>query len=110
MKVVFLDVDGVLNSSRSVLSRTGTYNTKAVLELQKLYPLEKDQGLPYGPQYTLETIDPVAVDLVNRLIKESGAMLVLSTSHRSMFVEGGIAFGSRQHMHRLGLYFAAMGI
>ena len=107
MKVIFLDVDGVLNSSRSVLARLPCQN-EARAELERLF--KEDGEIPYGPKYTLETLDPVAVGLVNRLAKEAGAQIVLSTSHRAMFLDGGILYGGKQHMHMLRLYFKAMGI
>ena len=108
VKIVFLDVDGVLNSSRSVLARTGARYNESYAKLENLYA--EDSNLPFGVKHTLETIDPVAVSLVNRLIKESGAVLVLSTSHRLMFADRNITCESKQHMYLLGLYFAAMGI
>lgn len=116
MKIVFLDVDGVLNSSRSVLGRAGPTQTeevvKALAELRTLYNVEDERSLPFSAEYTVNTIDPVAVALVNRLIYEARALLVLSTSHRNMFVDNakGAAYGSKTHMYRLGLYFKAMGI
>jgi len=117
MKVVFLDVDGVLNSSRSVLARTGPVWTQemrwAYDELENLYHDEFDDlnRLPYGPQFTLDTIDPVAVDLVNRLLRKSDAKLVLSTSHRGYLLPDGIeSYLTPAHRHALNLYFTAMGV
>lgn len=103
--VVFLDVDGVLNSTRSVLAKSGPKPIGDALWLLK----KADGELPYGPAFTIETIDSVAVALVNRLIRKSGALLVLSTSHRNMFLKDG-DFKSPRHMRMLGLYFEALGI
>ena len=107
MKFIFLDVDGVLNSSRSVLARLPN-QSEARSQLEVLY--REDGEIPYGPRYTLETLDPVAVGLVNRLTREANAQIVLSTSHRAMFLDGGILYGGKQHMFMLRLYFKAMGI
>ena len=76
MKVIFLDVDGVLNSERSTLAggarlRSGNY--------------END---PYYKKFTHATIDPVACDLVNRVIREIDAKIVLSSTHRMHFNDG----------------------
>ena len=107
MKLLFLDVDGVLNSSRSVLARIPLQN-EARAQLENLY--KEDGEIPFGVKYTLDTVDPIAVGLVNRLTRESGAQIVLSTSHRSMFLDGGTLYGGKQHMFMLRLYFKAMGI
>lgn len=114
MKVVFLDVDGVINSSRSVMAKCGVLRTAesntALEELQAIFKDWGDEDIPYGPKYTIETIDPVAVFLVNRLMRETSATLVLSTSHRDMFADANMPAGSQKQMHLLGLYFTAMGI
>lgn len=112
MKIVFLDVDGVLNSSRSILSRTGprwsTRSRMAYDELCELGETDKEGKMPYGPSETINTIDAVAVDLVNRLLRKSEAQLVLSTSHRSFFLSEG--FRSQSHLYALNLYFTTIGI
>lgn len=76
MKVLFLDIDGVLNSERSCLGggarlRSGNY--------------END---PYYKKFTHATIDPVACDLVNRILREIDVKIVLSSSHRMHFPDG----------------------
>lgn len=105
MKALFLDIDGVLNSSRSVLARCGVVNNKIADELDDC-PV---WGNPTDFRYTLRTIDPVAIGLVNRLLDKSGAKLFLSTSHRTMF-KYNTYYGSVEHLARLNLYLEAMGI
>lgn len=59
MKVIFLDVDGVINSVRSMVALH-----------------RKDDG------YRYDFIDPIAVALINRLTNVTGAKLVISSTHR----------------------------
>lgn len=74
MKIIFLDIDGVLNSSRSFvagLHRTETYQNK---------------DDPYYVKLTTCTIDPIAVDLINKILRDfDDAYIVLSSSHRKNF-------------------------
>lgn len=112
LKVVFIDIDGVLNSSRSVLARTGPQVTqlsqRCRYELIRRFALDEEE-LPYGPKHVLDTIDPTAVGLLNRLIRETGAKPVLSTSHRTSFTEG-TTYGSLQHLKTLDMFIKAMGL
>ena len=114
MKVLFLDIDGVLNSTRSVLSRSGALcQTKEQLEAIQVLASEYS-GIGYGPQYSIDTIDPVSVHLVNRmLVKEPKLRIVLSSTHR-MFFSGlkynGTVFGSAEHLTNLRLYLCALGL
>lgn len=64
MKIIFLDIDGVLNSDRTVLAIQGGK------PMVSLFDLHVDQ------------FDPVAIGILNRLIRKSGAKVVFSTSHR----------------------------
>lgn len=66
MKVIFLDIDGVLNSDRSVIA----------LPMQTIF--END----YRFNYLVSKVDPVAIALLNKITKETGAVLVGSTSNR----------------------------
>lgn len=61
MKVIFLDIDGVLNSTRSCIAFGG-------------YP---------WPDSNWEWFDMVAVRLLRKLIKETGSKVVLSSSWRT---------------------------
>lgn len=97
MKIIFLDIDGVLNSLRSA---TAWENVDVALGT-------KD----YNAEVTRTTIDPVAVQLINKLVEESGAKIVVSSSHRLMFIKKyGYAempvldlVGLRQYIHHQGI-------
>jgi len=115
MKVLFLDIDGVLNSTASSLAKTGekwhaaarTAETQAEL----LAMIGGEFG--YGQTFTFQTIDPTAVELINRLFeKEPELRLVLSSSHRSFFSndETGIVYRSAEHLRALGLYLKTLGL
>ncbi len=118
MKLLFLDVDGVLNNTASCLARIGrlvaTESQLTAFKNIAKYVGDEDE-LPYGPTHTLETIDPVAVGLVNRLLlKDDELQLVLSTSHRNFFTSSNwpqpVEFGSLEHLMILGAYMHALGI
>lgn len=61
MKVIFLDFDGVLNSLRSCIAF---------------------HGYPFPESDTWDKFDLVAIGLMKKLCKETGAKIVLSTSWR----------------------------
>jgi hypothetical protein len=61
LRIVFLDIDGVLNSERYVRSRT---------------------SVPRGELWTVEDIDPEAVRALNHVVERTGAKFVLSSSWR----------------------------
>lgn len=111
MKALLLDIDGVLNSSGSCLARTGEKWPRPVEEWKKyseqLYGMVGE--LPYLVVHTLATIDPTAVELVNRLFtKEPELKLVLSTSHRALF--GNFGWGSTEHLKVLTIYMNMLGV
>jgi hypothetical protein len=111
VKALFLDIDGVLNNSGSCLARTGEKWPRSVETWKKhsdeLFGLVGE--LPYLVVHTLATIDPTAVELVNRLFsKEPELKLVLSTSHRVLF--GNFGWGSEGHLKVLTIYMHMLGI
>lgn len=118
MKILFLDVDGVLNNTASTLTKIGKILPKTEAQIRAIEQLKfmfaKDGELPYGPSFTIDTIDPLAVSLVNRLLaKEPELRIVLSSSHRSMFCGSNynnIAFGSESHLDVLRVYMRALGL
>lgn len=70
MKVIFLDIDGVLNSTRSFIAnhpRFGQNPWKTVDERN------------------IATIDPIAVKLVNEVAHRCDAEIVVSSTHRKWF-------------------------
>jgi hypothetical protein len=86
MSTIILDIDGCLNSTASVIGRPGP-SLHAALALEYFYFLEPN--MPYLADQTIKTIDPIAVSLINRLIAEADANIILSSSHRTLFGNHG---------------------
>lgn len=112
MKGLFLDFDGVLNSSGSCIARTSSrwswYDSDEYNELH-VNLTEMVGEFPYLVTHTLGTIDPTAVELVNRLFeKEPELKLILSTSHRALF--GNFGWGTEQHLEALSIYCRMLGL
>lgn len=117
MKFVFLDIDGVLNSSRSVIVKIGPSieTSEQVKQLAQLHQQDFDMtdevGLEFGAKFGLQTVDPICVALVNKLFEADPSIgLVLSSSHRRFFCNAKVKFASSEHLRRLKLYLTAMGI
>jgi len=123
MKILFLDIDGVLNNTASTLVKIGdSFQTEsqkiAIQHLKDLFAIE--DLLPFIPSFTIKTIDPVSVALVNRMLeKDKELRIVLSSSHRSMFCgedynnnnnNNNITFGSESHLDVLRAYMRALGL
>ena len=124
MKLVFLDIDGVINSSRSVIAKIGptVHTSEKVRELAALdwedfhnglapdQECRDDEGLDYGVKFGLMTVDPVCVALVNKLLEAPDTGLVLSSTHRKFLCHSKVPFRSDEHHRRLRLYLTALGI
>lgn len=114
MKVIFLDLDGVLNNSASTLAKIG----KTVMSLRQrecygiLQQHYRGEDLPYGPEFAIMTNDPVAVGLLNRCLRETQAKIVISSSHRNNFTryDRGLLHGSIDHVNILKVFFGALGL
>jgi hypothetical protein len=111
VKLLFLDVDGVANSSRSVFVKLGptVETSELVRQLQKLDEPDETE-LEFGVSFGLKTIDPVCVALINKLIAADPQIgLVLSSTHRKFLWNSKAPYGSDTHLARLRLYLTAMG-
>lgn len=84
VKIIFLDIDGVLISTRSVLARLDETCTRPDYQIAD----------------SIQRVDPVAVGLVNRLCRKADVRIVISSSHRTHFA----------NLHSLRLYIAELGI
>lgn len=109
VKLLGLDIDGVLNSTASVHAKIGVLCSSSAQQEAALKLIDLVGDLPYGAKFALQCADPVAVGLVNRLLKESEAGLLLMSTHRKHFSDN-IQYGSNQHLEYLRLYLTAMGI
>lgn len=103
MKAIFFDIDGVLNSSRSILAPM--YESRE----NPLRDLVYGAKLGFIGEMALRTVDPIAVGLLNRLIRESEALVILCSSHREFLVED-TNYGSFTHILRLNKYLEDMNI
>lgn len=118
MKILFLDIDGVLNNTASTLAKVGKYvRSPGQQDMINLFfdRIRKDDDVPYGIQYTLDTIDPVAIGLLNRLLdKEPELRIVLSSSHRGFLcgdsIHRNVQFGTAWHLDMLNMYLGALGV
>lgn len=70
MNTIFLDIDGVLNSERSMVAA------------KVLKPL---QGYVSYTERHYQELDPVAVNLLRLLIKETNSEIVVSSSWRKLY-------------------------
>ena len=75
MKIICLDIDGVLNSGRSFIA--GAARMRATNA--------EESSDPYYAKITKATIDPVSVDLLNKILVDFDAKIVLSSTHRMHF-------------------------
>lgn len=73
MKVIFLDIDGVLNSEKfwTEISQSGRW-----IKAEK-------EGRNRDEQSALANIDRNAVDLLNRIVKETDAEIVISSTWKN---------------------------
>lgn len=117
MKLIFLDIDGVLNSTASCLVRTPMIWFRQDSEDASNWIMEllnSVQLFGYGVEQSVNTVDPTAVELLNRLVEKSGANIVLSSSHRSFFTGANyndvFEYGSPEHIHALDLYLKILGV
>ena len=94
MNIIFLDVDGVLNSERSFMAGG---------ERIKQYEIDQPND-PYWLKITMCTIDPVACDMINRLCKTCDAKIVVSSTHRKHFADNGNKlWAMKEYFRNLGV-------
>jgi hypothetical protein len=107
LSILFLDIDGVLNSTRSCLAQPKSI--KKTPELKFLKKLLPDSFLEYGIEDSIKCVDPVSVALLNKLLRETQANLVLSSSHRK-YLLAGTYFKSAVHLTRVRAYLSVLGV
>lgn len=73
MRIIFLDIDGVLNSTRSSFSNFGYPSPSRVFELSKT---------SIGRAVSVAKFDPIAVGVVRRLCNDLDLKIVLSSTWR----------------------------
>lgn len=96
MKIIFLDIDGVLNSRRSMFAKAGqpTDNSTAHLSLKLIATRQA------------KLIDPVAIAMLNRLTDAVPSIkLVISSTHRFVAFTAG-----KFTLSHLQDYVALLGI
>lgn len=66
MKIIFLDIDGVLNSEKFYEKRHRCH----------------EKGIPFAVNWPFSDIDPDSVDILNKVIKATNARIVMSSTWR----------------------------
>jgi len=95
MRVIFLDLDGVINSDRSILV--------CGERLEKF----KGTDVPYYEKFLISNADPIAVEMINLLAKMTDAKIVLSSSHRKHFDS---IKDFEQRLEKTKEYFSKIGL
>lgn len=81
MKVIFLDIDGVLNSDRSIfILKMKEFPAKAHFTsvMQNRY------------NYLMSKVDPIAVQVLNRIVEDTSAKIVVSSANRIPLGKDGV--------------------
>lgn len=97
MKVILLDIDGVLNSERSFMGGCHRIDRPATT------PENAEE--PYTQRLARETVDPIAVGLINKLTKHAEAQIVLISTHRKNFRDH-----DKYLMAQLQKYLTSLGL
>lgn len=97
MKVIFLDIDGVLNSARSFIAN---------------HPRDNKSHWKTVDERNIATIDPIAVKMINEIAFRCNAEIVVSSTHRKWFYlsSGNMQLGPVvdlpsliDYMHNIGI-------
>lgn len=97
MKVIFLDVDGVLNSPRSMIAWHEEYKGM----------WHRSESRDEKSHLARNHIDPITVKLLNRVTEGSGAKYVISSTHRKHIPDH---LGTGRDMQEMKKYFAMFGL
>jgi hypothetical protein len=95
MKLIFLDIDGVLITTRSMMAKVGKQFDAPTADANTLQML----------RHVAPDIDPVAVGILNRVTRAAGAKIVLSSTHRIFAWRNG-----RCDLEQVKAYLQALGI
>lgn len=100
MNIIFLDVDGVINSTRSMVAHHDGFKS-LVRYARDLNNLSKEDHCLFNH------IDPIAVKLLNRVTDVTGAVYVISSTHRKHIPD---PLGNGRDMALMKKYFADFGL
>lgn len=90
MKVIFLDIDGVLNSDRSIF----------ILKMRE-FPAKPhfNSVMTNRYNYLMSKVDPVAVQVLNRIVEDTNAKIVVSSANRIPLGKDGVI----EALHDMGV-------
>lgn len=90
MRVLFLDFDGVLNSSWDLQDDGRSFSTAELAAAQALIPYVDGPAYLHKVALDLRCINPVAIERLNRIVEQSGAKVVVSSSWRKAYTTEGL--------------------
>jgi hypothetical protein len=105
MNTLFLDIDGVLLSTRSELAAVGS--SKALAEFQSLLGFD---SVSFSTAELFLKIDPVAIALMNKFLEHVQVLVLSSARRTTMFDRSPETFGSDEHVKNLRLMLTCLGL
>lgn len=94
MKIIFLDIDGVINSERSFIG--------GINRIDRCEP-EMEADYSYAQRLALLTVDPIACAIVNKILINVDAHIVLTSTHRNYFNEPNKLEDIQTYLTTLGI-------
>lgn len=90
MRVLFLDFDGVLNSSWDLQVDGRSFSTEELAVAESLLPFIEGPGYAHKIALDLRTLDRSAVERLNRIVELTGVKVVVSSSWRKTYTVEGL--------------------